>query len=345
MSPESSPETSPETSPAQPVGSRRRLVVEADGGSRGNPGVAGYGALVREADGGRVLVELAEPLGKQSNNVAEYSGLIAGLRAVVDLDPSADVVARMDSKLVVEQMSGRWKIKHEDMRRLALEARDLCTEISDAGGSVSFEWIPREKNKAADALSNDAMDGRSIHRVLHPGDGDAADAAAAQRDSSPAAEADRPAAGPAPRPLRLLLVQEPLVDAAVPRVAAAALRLVGAGAEVVTSEEPLALEVARAVAADLDTEPSAADVWAGRAPGEDADEAVRTAYRSLVQRGGTVVVVTSRRGVLSVLTDVLETPGSRFWAIATAPGSLTAVEVWEDGSAAVAFTNRTDHLA
>ena len=86
-------------------------------------------------------------------------------------------------------------------------------------------------------------------------------------------------------------------------------------------------------------------MWAGRAPGDDADETVRTAYRSLVRRGGTVVVVTSRRGVLSVVTDVLQTPGSRFWAIATAPGSLTAVEVWEDGSAAVAFTNRTDHLA
>ncbi len=338
---------SPATSQVEQTGGRR-LVVEADGGSRGNPGVAGYGALVRDADSGRVLIELAEPLGKQSNNVAEYSGLIAGLRAVVDLDPSADVVARMDSKLVVEQMSGRWKIKHEDMRRLALEARHLCTEIGDAGGSVSFEWIPREENKAADALSNDAMDGRSIHRVLHDAEGkgdEGTGTVATQGDPVLTGRAERPAAGAAGRPLRLLLVQEPLVEAAVPRVAAAVRRLVGAGAEVVTSEETLALDVARAVAADLDTEPTASGVWAGRAPGEDADETVRTAYRSLVQRGGTVVVVTSRRGVLSVLTDVLETPGSRFWAVATAPGSLTAVEVWEDGSAAVAFTNRTDHLA
>jgi ribonuclease H / adenosylcobalamin/alpha-ribazole phosphatase len=339
---------SPATSRVKSAGSGRRLVIEADGGSRGNPGVAGYGALVRDADSGRVLIELAEPLGKQSNNVAEYSGLLAGLRAVVDLDPAADVVARMDSKLVVEQMSGRWKIKHDDMRRLALEARDLCAEIRDAGGSVSFEWIPREKNKAADALSNDAMDGKSIHRVLHDeqaaGD-ESSGALAATGDPSVTGPAERPAAGAPTRPLRLLLVQEPLVDAAVPRVAAAVRRLVGAGAEVLTSEEPLALEVARALGADLDTEPAASDVWAGRAPGDDADERVRTAYRSLVQRGGTVVVVTSRRGVLSVVTDVLETPGSRFWALATAPGSLTAVEVWEDGSVAVAFTNRTDHLA
>jgi probable phosphoglycerate mutase len=289
-----------------------------------------------------VLIEMAEPLGKQSNNVAEYSALVAGLRAVVDLDPSADVVARMDSKLVVEQMSGRWEIKHEDMRRLALEARDLCAEIRDAGGSVSFEWIPREKNKAADALSNDAMDGKSIHRVLHDED---ADAAVAQSDSDVTGAEERPVAVPRRQPLQLLLVQVPIVDAAVPRVVAAVRPFVGPGAQVITSDEPLALEVARAVAADIETQPTVSHVWTGRAPGEDADETVRTAYRGLVERGGIVVVVTSRRGVLSVLTDVLETPGSRFWAIATAPGSLTAVEVWEDGSAAVAFTNRTEHLA
>jgi broad specificity phosphatase PhoE/ribonuclease HI len=146
--------------------SGRTLVVEADGGSRGNPGVAGYGALVRDGATGRVLWEGAAPLGKESNNVAEYSGLIAGLGAVLRIDAGADVEVRMDSKLVVEQMAGRWKIKHEDMRRLALEARDLAARISAAGGSVSFTWIPRERNKDADALSNDGMDGRTIDRML-----------------------------------------------------------------------------------------------------------------------------------------------------------------------------------
>jgi probable phosphoglycerate mutase len=157
----------------------RTLVVEADGGSRGNPGVAGYGALVRDAVTGRVIWEGAAPLGKESNNVAEYSGLIAGLGAVLRIDPGADVEVRMDSKLVVEQMSGRWKIKHEDMRRLALEARDLAATISAAGGSVSFTWIPRERNKDADALSNDGMDGRTIDRMLAAADApdDATDAA------------------------------------------------------------------------------------------------------------------------------------------------------------------------
>ncbi len=143
----------------------RRLVVEADGGSRGNPGVAGYGALVRDAESGAVVLELARPLGQASNNVAEYSGLIAGLEGALRIEPAADVEVRMDSKLVVEQMSGRWKIKHEDMRRLALDARAVCRRIEAAGGRVRFVWVPREKNKAADALSNDAMDGRTIDRM------------------------------------------------------------------------------------------------------------------------------------------------------------------------------------
>ncbi len=139
------------------------LVVEADGGSRGNPGVAGYGALVRDARG-RVLVERAAPLGRASNNVAEYTGLIVGLEAAAEVDPAADVLARMDSKLVVEQMSGRWKIKHEDMRRLADEARVLVAARRAAGGSVRFEWIPRALNGAADALSNEGMDGHTVDR-------------------------------------------------------------------------------------------------------------------------------------------------------------------------------------
>ena len=112
------------------------LIVEADGGSRGNPGVAGYGALVRCAASRRVLAERAAPLGRASNNVAEYTGLIEGLRVAAELDPAAAVEVRMDSKLVVEQMSGRWKIKHEDMRRLALQARELVQAREAAGGSV-----------------------------------------------------------------------------------------------------------------------------------------------------------------------------------------------------------------
>ncbi len=130
-----------------------KFVVEADGGSRGNPGPAGYGAVVKDAATGETLVEAAEYLGTVTNNVAEYRGLIAGLRAARQLDPDAPVLVRMDSKLVVEQMSGRWKIKHPDMIPLATEARGILPP-----GQVTYEWIPRERNKHADRLANEAMD-------------------------------------------------------------------------------------------------------------------------------------------------------------------------------------------
>lgn len=144
----------------------RSLIVEADGGSRGNPGVAGYGALVRDARDRSLLAERAAPLGKASNNVAEYQGLIAGLRAAEAIDEGADIAVRMDSRLVIEQMAGRWKIKHEDMRRLAAEAQEVLRRIRAAGGSVEWTWIPRAQNKAADKLSNDGMDGRTVERDL-----------------------------------------------------------------------------------------------------------------------------------------------------------------------------------
>ncbi|NGO79253.1 bifunctional RNase H/acid phosphatase [Streptomyces sp. YC504] len=130
-----------------------RFVIEADGGSRGNPGPAGYGAVVIDGDSGEVLAERAEFIGVATNNVAEYRGLIAGLRAAHDLDPEGTVRVRMDSKLVVEQMSGRWKIKHPDMKPLAAQARSVFP-----ASSVTYEWIPREENKHADRLANEAMD-------------------------------------------------------------------------------------------------------------------------------------------------------------------------------------------
>lgn len=134
----------------------RKLVVEADGGSRGNPGPAGYGAVVLDDVTGEVLAQRRAGLGHTTNNVAEYQGLIAGLRAAAEL--GADVVeVRMDSKLVVEQMTGRWKIKHPPLQVLALEARDLVREFQD----VRFEWIPRERNKRADRLANEAMDAQA----------------------------------------------------------------------------------------------------------------------------------------------------------------------------------------
>jgi len=131
-----------------------RVVVEADGGSRGNPGPAGYGAVVLEEGTGEVLLERYASLGTTTNNVAEYSGLIAGLRAAAELGATR-VDVRMDSKLVVEQMAGRWKIKHAGLRPLAAEAAQLVQRFT----AVRFEWVPREQNSHADRLANQAMDG------------------------------------------------------------------------------------------------------------------------------------------------------------------------------------------
>lgn len=131
----------------------REVIVEADGGSRGNPGPAGYGAVVFDADRIAVLAERKEALGVTTNNVAEYRGLIAGLEAAAEL--GAQVVAvRMDSKLVVEQMSGRWKIKHAALIPLADRARRLAAGFERVG----YRWIPRAENSHADRLANEAMD-------------------------------------------------------------------------------------------------------------------------------------------------------------------------------------------
>lgn len=131
----------------------RELIVEADGGSRGNPGPSGSGAVVIDAATGEILAEIGIWGGVASNNVAEYRGMIAGVRRAIELDPDAVLTVRMDSKLVVEQMSGRWKIKHPDMAELAAEARQVL-----AGTPVRFEWVPRLQNSRADRLANRAMD-------------------------------------------------------------------------------------------------------------------------------------------------------------------------------------------
>jgi probable phosphoglycerate mutase len=130
------------------------VIIEADGGSRGNPGPAAYGAVLKDAATGEVLAEDGTTIGVATNNVAEYSGLIAGLKLAAEFAPDAAIAVRMDSKLVVEQMSGRWKIKHPDMKPLAQEARRL------APTGTTYTWVPREQNSHADRLANEALDGK-----------------------------------------------------------------------------------------------------------------------------------------------------------------------------------------
>jgi probable phosphoglycerate mutase len=165
----------------------RAVVVEADGGSRGNPGPAGYGALVRDAESGELLREAAAGIGVASNNVAEYRGLIAGLRAAIDLGADS-VEVRMDSKLVVEQMSGNWKVKHPDMQVLAREAAGLVRQLP----SVRFTHIRRAYNKHADRLANEAMDAAARGMQWQP----------------PPVEVPDPEPRPTPEPM----VAEPVAD-------------------------------------------------------------------------------------------------------------------------------------
>ena len=127
--------------------------IEADGGSRGNPGPSAYGAVLKDAATGETIAERGETIGVATNNVAEYRGLIAGLELYREHTPGAALEVRMDSRLVVEQMSGTWKIKHPDMKPLAMEARRL------APAGTIFTWVPRERNAHADRLANEALDG------------------------------------------------------------------------------------------------------------------------------------------------------------------------------------------
>lgn len=131
----------------------RSVIIESDGGSRGNPGPAAYGAVLRNAETGEVIAEDGTTIGDATNNVAEYAGLIAGLKLAAEFAPDADIEVRMDSKLVVEQMSGRWKVKHPAMRPLAVEANRL------APFGTLYTWVPREQNTHADRLANEALDG------------------------------------------------------------------------------------------------------------------------------------------------------------------------------------------
>ena len=123
-----------------------------DGGARGNPGPAAYG-FVLEADDGTVLAAEGEAIGTATNNVAEYSGLIAGLRKALELAvPDVEVVS--DSELMVKQMRGEYRVKNEALRALFVEASALARRL----GSVEYRHVKRAHNELADRLVNEALD-------------------------------------------------------------------------------------------------------------------------------------------------------------------------------------------
>ncbi|MBV9290905.1 MAG: bifunctional RNase H/acid phosphatase, partial [Frankiales bacterium] len=279
----------------------RSVIVEADGGSRGNPGPAGYGALVRDAATGEVLREVAASIGVASNNVAEYRGLIAGLEAALELGAD-DVEVRMDSLLVVNQMSSVWKVKHEAMKPLASEAAALVRRLP----RVRFVHVRREFNSHADRLANEAMDAAAAGRVWTassradpaPAGRVSADVATAETAASAATSSRVGWGAPRGRATTTWLLRHgetplsvekrfsgsgdpELTERGRQQAEAAAARLAAAGVTaVVTSPRQRAQQTAEAVAkacgVDLVVEPDLAEtdfgVWEGRTFAEIADE-------------------------------------------------------------------------
>lgn len=144
-----------------------RIVIYTDGGSRGNPGPAAFGFVIKDARG-TILKQHGEAIGAATNNEAEYRAIIAGLKKAKQMfgaeklkQMGAEV--RMDSQLASEQLSGRYKIENENLRSLFMQIWNLRVEL---GGHISFVHIPREKNTEADRMVNDALDAREQKPLL-----------------------------------------------------------------------------------------------------------------------------------------------------------------------------------
>ncbi|MFD8582825.1 bifunctional RNase H/acid phosphatase [Streptomyces californicus] len=296
----------------------RQVVVEADGGSRGNPGPAGYGAVVIDPATGEPLAEAAEYIGVATNNVAEYRGLIAGLTAAKALFPDAGdalrVHVRMDSKLVVEQMSGRWKIKHPDMKPLAARAAAILPP-----SSVTYEWIPRAQNKHADRLANEAMDAGRDGRTWEA----SASTAALDTPSARTASAPPPgdqAAGAARARAALAAARGaaapeglfPMPGAQEPEPPVEAAPVTGAAAPAAEPSAAPAAEPSEAPVAPA-PEPSAAPVAsapdssaASVAPAPDSSATPQTGWGSAPDLGAPATLVLLRHGETAL------TPQKRF---------------------------------
>ena len=127
-------------------------MIYCDGAARGNPGPAGIGVVLTDA-GGRTLAEIAEGIGPATNNVAEYRAAIAGLSTAAERGATT-VMLRSDSRLLIEQLAGRFRVKHPTLQRLHEEATALMKRFEH----VALEHVPREHNADADRLANDGID-------------------------------------------------------------------------------------------------------------------------------------------------------------------------------------------
>lgn len=361
-----------------------QVVVEADGGSRGNPGPAGYGAVVFDAEHRTVLAERSESIGTATNNVAEYRGLIAGLTAARELGADA-VDVRMDSKLVVEQMSGRWQVKHPDMIPLAARARELAAGFD----RVDYTWIPRLQNAHADRLANEAMDAAAAGTV------------AARMPATPAVANTAPGwTGATGSPTRFLLLrhgQTPLsverrysgrgnpqlTDLGRAQAAAAAARIGERGGIAAIVSSPLDRARSTAAAAghalglpvlvhdDLtetdfgawegltfreaaDRDPDLHRAWLGdtsvRPPqGESFDEVnarIAKARDELIREypGRTVLLVSHVTPIKTMLQFALDAGPSLLYRLHLDLASLSIAEFFGDGGSSVRLVNDTSHL-
>jgi ribonuclease HI len=129
-----------------------KAILHTDGGARGNPGPAGIGVVLTD-ESGNVIGEIARGIGVQTNNVAEYEALIAGLELAL-VKGVTDLEIKVDSELVNSQIKGEWKIKNDRLRALAVKARSLMGRFH----SASISHVPRDRNADADKLANQGMD-------------------------------------------------------------------------------------------------------------------------------------------------------------------------------------------
>jgi ribonuclease HI len=130
-----------------------KIIIHSDGGARGNPGPAGVGAVVSY---GKEKHEISRFIGEATNNQAEYQAVVEALTWVKDnIEEASEIECLLDSELVVKQLNGRYKLKNDGLKMLFWQIRELMTQL---GGTVTFQHVLREKNKAADKLVNVALD-------------------------------------------------------------------------------------------------------------------------------------------------------------------------------------------
>lgn len=361
-----------------------KVIVECDGGSRGNPGPAGFGCVVWSADHGTLLAEHKQAIGITTNNVAEYRALIAGLEEARRLGAD-EVAVAADSKLIIEQMSGRWKVKHPDMAELHQQARALASTFD----AVTYEWIPRERNAHADRLANEAMDA-------------AAGGGATIADPPAGAVAVPPATwtGNQGAPTRMLLLRHgqtelsrqrrysgrgnpELTETGRAQADAAARYLAGRGGveAVVTSPLQRSYDTAAAAAKALGLEVRVDDdlietdfgAWEGltfreaaerdpdlhlqwlrntslRPPGgesfDDVQQRVQRARDRIIAEhgGGTVLVVSHVTPIKTMLRLALDAGTSILQRLHLDLASLSIAEFYPDGNASVRLVNQTSYL-